>query len=422
MDSLMHVIKRDGKEVDYDQNKIINAINKANAEVVGDGKLSDEQIVTIAEKITEDIRQKGYALTVEDIQELVEHGIMKMGGYDTAQKYIRYRYDRSLARANNNLDSAVLNLINNQNEEIKQENSNKNPMINSTQRDYMAGELSKDISRRLLLDKDIIDAHDKGIIHFHDLDYFAQKEHNCCLINLEDMLQNGTCISGTKIDTPHSFYTACNITTQIVAQVASSQYGGQTWTLAHIAPFVDVSRQKLRKSVKDEFDIAGIEVSQEKINEVAEMRLKSEIKSGMQTIQYQLITLMTCNGQAPFVSVFAWINEVPEGQTRDDLALIIEEMLKQRIQGVKNSSGVWITPAFPKILYVLDDNNVTPESKYWYLTVLAAKCTAKRMVPDYISAKKMREYKNGDVYGCMGGSNRLAAHVKPGELSYDRCA
>ena len=422
MSGLFHIIKRDGKEADFDKQKIINAITKANNEVEEIHRLSDVQIEAIADSIEDQIRSINYAMTVEDIQELVEKGIMEMRGFETAQHYIRYRYKRTLARNANNLDNTILSLIDLQNEEIKQENSNKNPVINSTQRDYMAGEVSKDITRRLLLDKDIVEAHDKGIIHFHDMDYFAQRSNNCCLINLEDMLQNGTCISGTKIDKPHSFYTACNITTQIVAQVASSQYGGQTWTLAHIAPFVDISRHKLRNAVKKEFEAIGIEINEDKINQAAELRLKDEIKAGMQTIQYQLITLMTCNGQAPFVSVFAWLDEVPEGQLRDDLALIIEEMLKQRIQGVKNPSGVWITPAFPKILYVLDEDNVTPESKYWYLTVLAAKCTAKRMVPDYISAKKMREYKNGDVYACMGGSIRLAAHVKSGELSYGRCA
>ena len=418
----MYIIKRDGKQVDYDKTKIINAVHKANNEVEDIHKLSDVQIEAIADIITKQVENTSYALSVEDIQELVEKAIMDMRGFETAQHYIRYRYKRSLARSTSNLDSAVLSLVDYENEEVKQENSNKNPLILSTQRDYIAGETSKDISRRLLLDKDIVEAHDKGIIHFHDMDYFIGHSHNCCVFNLEDMLQNGTCISGTKIDKPHSFYTACNITTQIVAQVASSQYGGQSWSLAHLVPFVEISRQKYRTSVKQEFELAGIEMDEDKINTIAESRLNDEIKSGIQTIQYQLITLMTCNGQAPFVSVFIWLDEVPEGQQREDLATIAAEMLRQRIKGTKNPQGVWVTPAFPKILYVLDEDNVRPGTKYWDLTVLAAKCTAKRMVPDYISAKKMKEYKNGDVYPCMGGSIRLAAHIKSGELSYGRCA
>lgn len=398
---LMHVIKRDGKEVEYDKSKIINAVTKANAEVEEIHQLSKIQLSAIADIVTDQVKKMSHAATVEDIQELVEKAIMEMRGFETAQHYIRYRYKRSLARKAHSIDDAILSLIDLQNEEIKQENSNKNPIIISTQRDYMAGEISKDLSRRLLLPDDVIECHDKGIFHFHDMDYFATREHNCCLINLDDMLQNGTVISGTLIEKPHSFYTACNITTQIVAQVASSQYGGQTWTLSALVPFVEISRQKLRKTVREEFDEAAIAVSDEKINEIAELRLKSEIKSGIQTIQYQLITLMTCNGQSPFVSVFIYLDEVPEGQARDDLAMIAKEMLKQRRQGTKNSSGAWITPAFPKILYVLDEDNVRPGTKYWDLTVLAAKCTVKRMVPDYISAKKMKEYK-GDIYPCMG--------------------
>ena len=333
---------------------------------------------------------------------MVERGIMEMRGYEVAQKYVRYRYVRELARKSNTTDEGILALIEQLNEEVKQENSNKNPTINSTQRDYMAGEVSKDLTKRILLPEEIVEAHEQGIIHFHDSDYFAQKEHNCDLINLEDMLQNGTCISETKIDKPHSFYTACNVTTQIVAQVASNQYGGQSFSLGHLAPFVQVSREKITKEVLAEREQIGLNYSDEQVKKIVERRLKDEINRGIQTIQYQLITLMTCNGQAPFVTMFMYLDEVPEGQTRDDLATLIEEVLKQRIQGVKNEKGVWITPAFPKIIYVLDEDNVTPDSKYWALTELAAKCTAKRMVPDYISAKVMKEMKQGCVYPCMG--------------------
>ena len=332
----------------------------------------------------------------------IERGIMEMRGYEVAQKYVRYRYVRELARKSNTTDEGILALIEQLNEEVKQENSNKNPTINSTQRDYMAGEVSKDLTKRILLPEEIVEAHEQGIIHFHDSDYFAQKEHNCDLINLEDMLQNGTCISETKIDKPHSFYTACNVTTQIVAQVASNQYGGQSFSLGHLAPFVQISRDKITKEVLAEREQIGLNYSDEQVKKIVERRLKDEINRGIQTIQYQLITLMTCNGQAPFVTMFMYLDEVPEGQTRDDLATLIEEVLKQRIQGVKNEKGVWITPAFPKIIYVLDEDNVTPDSKYWALTELAAKCTAKRMVPDYISAKVMKEMKQGCVYPCMG--------------------
>ena len=325
-----------------------------------------------------------------------------MRGYEVAQKYVRYRYKRELTRKSNTTDNGILALIDHMNEEVKQENSNKNPVINSTQRDYMAGEVSKDLTKRVLLPEEIVRAHEEGIIHFHDMDYFAQKEHNCDLINLEDMLQNGTVISETMIEKPHSFFTACNVTTQIVAQVASNQYGGQSFTLSHLAPFVDVSRQKLRKSVIEERIESGEVLDDAIIDKITERRLRTEVQSGIQTIQYQLITLMTCNGQAPFVTVFMYLDEVPEGRTRDDLAMIIEEVMKQRMQGVKNEKGVWITPAFPKLIYVLDEDNITEDSKYWYLTELAAKCTAKRMVPDYISAKIMKELKNGDVYPCMG--------------------
>ncbi len=339
---------------------------------------------------------------MEDIQDMVERGIMEMRGYEVAQKYVRYRYVRELARKSNTTDEGILALIEQLNEEVKQENSNKNPTINSTQRDYMAGEVSKDLTKRILLPEEIVQAHEQGIIHFHDSDYFAQKEHNCDLINLEDMLQNGTCISETKIDKPHSFYTACNVTTQIVAQVASNQYGGQSFSLAHLAPFVQVSREKITKEVLAEQEEIGVQYTEEQVKKIVERRLKDEINRGIQTIQYQLITLMTCNGQAPFVTMFMYLDEVPAGQTRDDLAMIIEEALKQRMQGVKNEKGVWITPAFPKIIYVLDEDNVTPDSQYWHITELAAKCTAKRMVPDYISAKVMKEMKNGNVYTCMG--------------------
>ena len=327
---------------------------------------------------------------------------MEMRGYEVAQKYVRYRYKRELARKSNTTDNGILSLIEHINEEVKQENSNKNPVINSTQRDYMAGEVSKDLTRRMLLPEDIVQAHEEGIIHFHDSDYFAQKEHNCDLINLEDMLQNGTVISETMIEKPHSFFTACNVTTQIVAQVASNQYGGQSFSLAHLAPFVDISRKKLRKAVVEERKACGESMDEDIINRITEKRLRDEVKSGIQTIQYQLITLMTCNGQAPFVTVFMYLDEVPEGQTRDDLAMIIEEVMRQRMQGVKNEKGVWITPAFPKLIYVLDEDNVTEDAKYWYLTELAAKCTAKRMVPDYISAKVMKSLKQGNVYTCMG--------------------
>mgnify|MGYP004531224147 FL=1 len=396
------VIKRNGEEVDFRLEKIVNAIKKANEEVENIHKMNDFQIIAIAEKIAQQAEEFTHAVNVEDIQDMVETGIMEMRGYEVAQKYVRYRYKRELTRKSNTTDNGILALIDHMNEEVKQENSNKNPVINSTQRDYMAGEVSKDLTRRVLLPEEIVRAHEEGIIHFHDMDYFAQKEHNCDLINLEDMLQNGTVISETMIEKPHSFFTACNVTTQIVAQVASNQYGGQSFTLSHLAPFVDVSRQKLRKSVIEERMESGEVLDDAIIDKITERRLRTEVQSGIQTIQYQLITLMTCNGQAPFVTVFMYLDEVPEGRTRDDLAMIIEEVMKQRMQGVKNEKGVWITPAFPKLIYVLDEDNITEDSKYWYLTELAAKCTAKRMVPDYISAKIMKELKAGDVYPCMG--------------------
>ncbi|ETP72458.1 anaerobic ribonucleoside-triphosphate reductase [Lachnospiraceae bacterium JC7] len=396
-----NVIKRNGKEVQFDLTKIANAIRKANNEVEPIYQMNEYQIMGVADNVADKCAKLNRAVSVEEIQDMVETGIMEMRGYEVAQKYVRYRYKREIARKSNTTDDDILSLIDQSNEELKQENSNKNPVINSTQRDYMAGEVSRDLTRRLLLPEDIVRAHEEGIIHFHDADYYAQKEHNCDLINLEDMLQNGTVISQTMIEKPHSFYTACNITTQIIAQVASNQYGGQSFTLSHLAPFVDISRQKIKSQVVEENTEAGVEMTEEQINKVVEKRLHEEITRGVQTIQYQLITLMTCNGQAPFVTMFMYLDEVPEGQTRDDLAMVIEEVLKQRMKGVKNEKGVWITPAFPKIIYTLDEDNIYPQSRYYYLTELAAKCTAKRMVPDYISAKKMIEYK-GDVYPCMG--------------------
>ena len=399
---MKNVIKRNGKEVKFDVSKIVHAIEKANHEVDPIFQLNSFQIQAAAESVVKKIQAKSYAVNVEEIQDMVETAIMEMRGYEVAQKYVRYRYKREMARKANSTDDDILALIDQANEELKQENSNKNPVINSTQRDYMAGEVSKDLTKRLLLPEDIVRAHEEGIIHFHDSDYYAQKEHNCDLINLEDMLQNGTVISETMIEKPHSFFTACNVTTQIVAQVASNQYGGQSFTLSHLAPFVDISRQKIREAVIEERKETGESMDEEIITKIVNRRLREEIKSGIQTIQYQLITLMTCNGQAPFVTMFMYLDEVEKGPVRDDLALIIEEVLRQRMQGVKNEKGVWITPAFPKLIYVLDEDNIFEDSPYYYLTELSAKCTAKRMVPDYISAKKMKEYKGGDVYPCMG--------------------
>ena len=401
-DVKVNVIKRNGEEVSFDLLKIANAIKAANQEVAPIYQLNEYQIQAIADNVAAKISEMTHAVHVEDIQDMVETAIMEMRGYEVAQKYVRYRYKRELSRKSNTTDNGILSLIEHLNEEVNQENSNKNPVINSTQRDYMAGEVSKDLTMRVLLPEEVVRAHEKGIIHFHDSDYFAQKEHNCDLINLEDMLQNGTVISETLIEKPHSFSTACNITTQIVAQVASNQYGGQSFTLSHLAPFVDVSREKIRKAVIEEREALGEDMDLDIISKIVERRLRKEVQSGIQTIQYQLITLMTCNGQAPFVTMFMYLDEVPEGQTRDDLAMLIEEALLQRMQGVKNEKGVWITPAFPKLVYVLDDDNVTEDSRSWYLTELAAKCTAKRMVPDYISAKVMRSLKKGDVYPCMG--------------------
>ena len=406
------IIKRDGKEVDFEEEKIVNAISKANDEIADIYKLSECQIRAIANNVKDQVAESLHTVSVEEIQDMVEKGIMQMRGYEVAQKYVRYRYTRELARKANSTDNGILALLERINEEVKQENSNKNPIINSTQRDYMAGEVSKDLSNRILLPEEIIHAHNEGIIHFHDMDYYAQKEHNCDLINLQDMLENGTVINGTRIDKPHSFSIACNVTTQIVAQVASNQYGGQSFSLAHLAPFVDVSRQKIRESVIAERTECGDALNEAVIERVVESRLAREVTQGVQIIQYQLNTLMTCNGQSPFVTVFMYLDEVADGQTREDLAMVIEETLRQRMQGVKNDKGVWITPAFPKLIYVLDEDNIHEDSKYWYLTELAARCSAKRLVPDYISAKMMRELKNGNVYTCMGCRSFLTVEDK----------
>lgn len=403
----MKIIKRSGTEVKFDIKKITEAIRKANSEVMEKEQLSEEMILELSNNVSKACKKAKYALGVEEIQNLVENKLMKVHAYNVARKYITYRYKRALVRKSNSTDEQILSLIECNNEEVKQENSNKNPTVNSVQRDYMAGEVSKDITKRFLLPEEIVKAHEEGVIHFHDSDYFAQHMHNCCLVNLEDMLQNGTVISETMIERPKSFSTACNVATQIIAQIASSQYGGQSITLSHLAPFVDVSRQKIIKEVIKEFQEQDIKATDEQIAKVAEMRVRSEIKKSCQIIQYQVVTLMTTNGQAPFVTVYMYLNEVPEGQTRDDLAMIIEEMLHQRILGVKNEKGVYITPAFPKLIYVLEENNIHPDSKYYYLTELAAKCTAKRMVPDYISEKVMKNLKinengEGDCYPCMG--------------------
>ena len=398
----MKIIKRSGEEAVFDREKILAAITKANQEVTEDKRLTEEQIRSLELEVEANCKNLTRAASVEEIQDLVENGLMESGKHEVARKYITYRYQHALVRKTNTTDEKIMSLIECNNEEVKQENSNKNPTVNSVQRDYMAGEVSRDLTRRFLLPGDIVKAHEEGIIHFHDSDYYAQHMHNCCLVNLEDMLQNGTVISETMIERPKSFSTACNIATQAIAQIASSQYGGQSITLSHLVPFVDVSRQKFRRAVRQEFEQANMQADEKQIDEIAEMRVKEEIKRGVQVIQYQVITLMTTNGQAPFITVFMYLDEVPEGQIRKDLAMVIEEMLNQRILGVKNEKGVYITPAFPKLIYVLDEDNIREGTKYWYLTQLAAKCTAKRMVPDYISAKKMREYKNGDVYPCMG--------------------
>ena len=397
----MKVLKRNGAEVIFDITKIISAITKANESVAEDYRMTPMQIKRISEFVELTCLKMNRSPSVEEIQDLVEYQIMAHGAFEVAKSYITYRYTRSLVRRSNTTDEKILSLIECCNEEAKQENSNKNPVVNSTQRDYMAGEVSRDLSERLLLPADIVEAHREGIIHFHDSDYYAQHMHNCDLVNLEDMLQNGTVITGTMIERPHSFSTACNIATQIIAQVASNQYGGQSISLAHLAPFVDVSRKKIRKIVEQEMSVIGVEASEEKLSELVEARLRDEVRRGVQTIQYQVLTLLTTNGQAPFVTVFMYLGEAKTEQERKDLALIIEETLEQRYEGVKNEDGVWITPAFPKLIYVLEENNITEDAPYYYLTKLAAKCTAKRMVPDYISAKKMMELK-GDVYTCMG--------------------
>ena len=414
----MKIIKRSGVEEAFDNKKIIAAIRKANDSVIDYEKIDDEQIKDIAKNVEIACENMKRSASVEEIQDMVENQLMNRRAFNVARNYITYRYKRALVRKSNSTDQQILSLLECNNEEVKQENSNKNPTVNSVQRDYMAGEVSKDITKRFLLPEDIVEAHEQGIIHFHDADYFAQHMHNCCLVNLEDMLQNGTAISETMIDKPRSFSTACNIATQAIAQIASSQYGGQSISLAHLAPFVEVSRQKFRKQVRAEFEAAGLELDEDKIKKVTEMRVKEEINRGVQTIQYQVITLMTTNGQAPFVTVFMYLNEVPEGQTRDDLAAITEEMIKQRIKGVKNEKGVYITPAFPKLIYVLEEDNIREGSKYWYLTKLAAECTAKRMVPDYISEKKMKELKvnkngDGDCYPCMGCRSFLTPYIDP---------
>ncbi len=414
----MKIIKRSGVEVFFDSSKIVAAVQKANASVIDYEKLSDEQIQEIADNVEVACENMKRSASVEEIQDMVENQLMNQHAFTVARNYITYRYKRALVRKSNSTDEQILSLLECNNEEVKQENSNKNPTVNSVQRDYMAGEVSKDITKRFLLPEDIVEAHEKGLIHFHDADYFAQHMHNCCLVNLEDMLQNGTVISETGIDRPRSFSTACNIATQAIAQIASSQYGGQSISLSHLAPFVQVSREKFRIQVRTEFEKIGLDLDEEKINKVAEMRVREEINRGVQMIQYQVITLMTTNGQAPFITVFMYLDEVPEGQTRDDLAAIIEEMLHQRIKGVKNEKGVFITPAFPKLIYVLEEDNIHEDSKYFYLTRLAAQCTAKRMVPDYISEKKMKELKvdkngEGHCYPCMGCRSFLTPYIDP---------
>ena len=407
----MKIIKRNGSEAVFDITKIIAAVTKANNVVPESQRLTNHQIIELADKVQATCLNRGHAMNVEEIQDIVEDAIMATGAYEVARKYITYRYVQSLKRTHNTTDDRILSLIECNNEEVKQENSNKNPTVNSVQRDYMAGEVSKDLTMRMLLPPEVVKAHEEGIIHFHDADYYAQHMHNCDLVNLDDMLQNGTVISGTLIEKPHSFSTACNIATQIIAQVASSQYGGQSISLTHLAPFVDVSRKKIRRDVEAEMKELGIDPGEQKISEIVEARLREEIKRGVQTIQYQVVTLMTTNGQAPFITVFMYLGEAGDNQRlKSDLAIVIEEMLRQRYQGVKNEAGVWITPAFPKLIYVLEEDNIREGTPYFYLTKLAAKCTAKRMVPDYISEKKMKEYKlskgetegHGDVYTCMG--------------------
>ena len=429
----MKIIKRNGSEMPFDSNKIFSAISRANAQVEDTDRISPEEIQAITDKVTEYCIRLERAPGVEEVQDRVEHELMTHGAFVLAKCYITYRYKRALVRQSNTTDDKILSLIECTNEEAKQENANKNPVITSTQRDYMAGEVSKDLSERLLLPADIVKAHEEGIIHFHDMDYYAQHMHNCDLVNLEDMLQNGTVITGTLIEKPHSFSTACNIATQIIAQVASSQYGGQSISLAHLAPFVQVSREKIRRELEAEFADCKVDMDEETLSKLVDRQLKNEIKRGVQTIQYQVVTLMTTNGQAPFVTVFMYLGEAKNEQERDDLAMIIEEVLRQRYEGVKNEQGVWVTPAFPKLIYVLEEDNIHEGSKYYELTKLAAKCTAKRMVPDYISEKIMKELKGGDVYTCMGcrsfltpdrftdagiGNIANAGNYKPGEHKY----
>ena len=415
----MKIIKRNGSEAVFDITKIIAAVTKANNVVPANQRLTKEQILSIADDVSRQCQSRGHAMNVEEIQDLVEDAIMGTGACEVARKYITYRYVQSLKRTHNTTDDRILSLIECNNEEVKQENANKNPTVNSVQRDYMAGEVSKDLTMRMLLPADIVKAHEEGIIHFHDADYYAQHMHNCDLVNLEDMLQNGTVISGTLIEKPHSFSTACNIATQIIAQVASNQYGGQSISLTHLAPFVDISRKKIRRDTEAEMRELGIDPGEEKLSKIVEDRLREEIKRGVQTIQYQVVTLMTTNGQAPFITVFMYLNEAGDDQRlKADLAIIIEEMLRQRYQGVKNEEGVWITPAFPKLIYVLEEDNIREGTPYFYLTKLAAKCTAKRMVPDYISEKKMLEYKvdkngEGHCYTCMGCRSFLTPYVDP---------
>ena len=414
----MNIIKRSGAETQFDLNKITAAVEKANDSVPDNEKMSKEQIAVISANMRTICEGMNRALSVEEIQDFVENQIMNQRAFSVARNYITYRYKRELVRKSNSTDQQILSLLEFENEEVKQENSNKNPAVNSVQRDYMAGEVSKDITKRFLLPSEIVEAHEQGIIHFHDSDYFAQHMHNCCLIDLNDMLQNGTVISETMIEKPHSFSTACNVATQAIAQIASSQYGGQSISLAHLVPFVQVSREKFRREVASDFQKVGIEADQETINKVAELRVRKEVQQGVQMIQYQVITLMTTNGQAPFITIFMYLNEVPEGQTKDDLAMVTEEVLKQRMQGIKNEKGVYITPAFPKLIYVLEEDNIHEDSKYYYLTKLAAQCTAKRMVPDYISEKVMKENKvdkngEGHCYTCMGCRSFLTPYVDP---------
>ncbi len=406
----MKIIKRSGTEMSFNIDKISQAVSRANLSVPDSVRLNDLQVALISDNVKKTCEKMGRALNVEEIQDLVENEIMNQRAFEVARNYITYRYKRALVRKSNSTDEQILSLIECNNEEVIQENSNKNPTVNSVQRDYMAGEVSKDITKRFLLPEDIVEAHEEGIIHFHDADYFAQHMHNCCLVNLEDMLQNGTVISQTLIEPPKSFATACNIATQSIAQIASAQYGGQSISLSHLAPFVKVSREKYRRKVREEFEAQDLELDQAKINEIAEKRVRDEIKQGIQMIQYQVISLMTTNGQAPFVTVFMYLSEVEEGQTRDDLAICIEEMFHQRIKGVMNEQGIYITPAFPKLIYVLEENNIHKDSKYYYLTKLAAKCTAKRMVPDYISEKIMKRLKQGNCYTCMGCRSFLTVY------------